>query len=439
MKKYPFLLVSDSAGNIFEIPELYMVGATLTSSVVPSLDDLIPIPSGSDLFRLPGRVPIGYDPKTDKFVKVQDFKGVQVDAVGAFMSPAYLQILRSCFENRPDAPRLPLYCYTAAGWYDGQFFTSGLRVDSDIRQDFENFDLCDIHKKAKELPKKYPGNRLVKHLVQNCVLRYGCPAARNFVLGRWECPIPTSRACNAACLGCISKQDKESGFCASHERITFTPTVREIVEFVVPHLENAARPVVSFGQGCEGEPLLEGELLAEAINQIRKKTSKGIINLNTNASIPLMVEKLCDAGLDSMRVSMSSARDDFYKAYYRPHGYTFDDVIESMMIVRKHKLWTSINYLVFPGFTDTEYEFEALEKLIQKTDLNMIQTRNLNIDPLYYIEKAKLNKTDHGKTIGIREWVRRLQNKYPHVKLGYFNPPFEEMEKYSAKANKSMI
>lgn len=434
MKNYPLLLVSNQKGDIFEIPHLLMTAATFSSTVVPEKNDLIPLPSGSDLFRLPGRTPIGFDPVSKKFVQIENYKGMQIDAVGAFMSPAYLQTQRCAFKTRDSAPRLPLYCYTAVGWSDGEFYSAGMRVDNDIRQDFENFDLCLINKKAKALPSKFPGNRLVKHLVQNCVLRYGCPAARNFVLGRWECPIPTSRSCNSACLGCISKQDKSSGFCASHERIDFTPTVEEIVDFVVPHLENAPRPVVSFGQGCEGEPLLEGDLIARAISQIRKKTSKGIININTNASLPRVVEKLCDAGLDSMRVSMSSAREQFYNAYYRPHNYTFDDVIESIMTVRKNKLWASINYLVFPGFTDTENELTALRNLIRKTDLNMIQTRNLNIDPQYYIEMANLDKTDHGTTIGIRNWVGKLQTEFPNVKIGYFNPPFEEMEKYSAKA-----
>jgi wyosine [tRNA(Phe)-imidazoG37] synthetase (radical SAM superfamily) len=429
MKSMPCLLVSDLSGNIFEIPELSMVGISLNNIIVPSRKDIIPLPPGSDLFRLPGRSPIGYDPSLKKIVKFDSYRGQRVEAVGAFMAPAYLQILRAAFESNPDAPRLPLYCYTAAGWLDGAFYASGIRIDSDNRQDFENFDICHINRKATSLPAKYPGNRLVKHLVDNCVLRYGCPAARNFIMGRWECPIPTSRTCNAACLGCISKQDEDSGFPASHDRITFTPTVQEIVEFVVPHLQNAPRPVVSFGQGCEGEPLLEGELLMESIKEIRKKTSRGIINLNTNASLPKTVEKLCNVGLDSMRVSMSSAREPFYNAYYRPRGYSFSDVVESLKVIRSFNKWASINYLIFSGFTDTTNEIDALETLIKNTAFNMIQTRNLNIDPQYYIEKASLDQGNHGETIGIQNWVKHLRTRFPQVRLGYFNPPLSEMKK----------
>jgi wyosine [tRNA(Phe)-imidazoG37] synthetase (radical SAM superfamily) len=424
----PNLLVSDKQGNFFEIPELLMTGVSLDTVVLPKSGELIPIPAGSDLFRLPGRVPVGFDPVTQEYVEVDEYQGVQVEAVGAFMSPAYLQIYRAAYETLEGAPALPLYCYTAAGWKKNGVYVTGMRIDNDNRQDYENFDNDLICKKAKELPAKFPGNRLVKHLVENCVLRYGCPAARNFVMGRWECPVPTSRTCNAACLGCISLQPKSSGFPASHERICFTPTVEEIVEFVVPHLQTAARPVASFGQGCEGEPLLEGELLAESILQIRKLTSRGIINVNTNASRPDVVEKLCKAGLDSMRVSMSSAREPFYNAYYQPKDYTFSDVISSLEIARKYNKWTSLNYLTFSGFTDTTNEITAFENLIKRVELNMIQTRNLNIDPVWYIKKARLDEWDHGKTIGMKGWVKCLQTHFPNLKLGYFNPPLAVME-----------
>ena len=440
MDKYktdiPHLLVSDKQGNFFEIPELLMTGATLDAVVLPRSGELIPIPAGSDLFRLPGRIPVGFDPVTQEYVEVDEYQGLQVEAVGAFMSPAYLQIYRSAYEAEEGAPVLPLYCYTAAGWKKNGVYVAGMRIDSDKRQDYENFDNDLICKRAKELPAKFPGNRLVLHLVENCVLRYGCPAARNFVMGRWECPVPTSRTCNAVCLGCISLQPKSSGFCASHERITFTPTVEEIVEFVVPHLQNADRPVASFGQGCEGEPLLEGELLAESIIQIRKKTARGIINVNTNASRPDVVEKLCKAGLDSMRVSMSSARELFYNAYYQPKDYTFSDVVRSLEIARKYNKWTSLNYLTFSGFTDTTNEISALEILVKRVNLNMIQTRNLNIDPVWYIKKAKLDESDHGRAVGMKAWVKHLQTHFPDLKLGYFNPPLSVMEQAIKKDNR---
>ncbi len=417
-----YLLVSDREGNFFEVPDLLMTGMLLGRPYVIESTELIKLPEGSDLFRLPGRMPIGFDPKKDKFVEVDSYCGIEVEAVAAFMAPAYLQMYHASYSERNGAPRLPLYAYTAAGWRKGAVYAAGMRIDKDKRQDRRFFDCCSIEREAMKKVKQFPNNRLVEHLVNNCVLRYGCPAASNFVLNRWECPVPTSMACNANCLGCISKQPCESGFKASHHRISFTPTVDEIVEYVTFHLENAPAAVASFGQGCEGEPLLEGELLEEAIRQIRKRTSRGVINLNTNGSRPATVEKLCRVGLDSIRVSLNSAREEYYNAYFRPHGYKFTDVIESLRIARECKRWTSINYLIFPGFIDANEEFDALCKLITTTGLNMIQTRNLNIDPLFYIDRLGLTGTHH-HPFGIGNWVKKIKNAFPKITLGYFNPP----------------
>ncbi len=434
-------MVSDREGNIFEIPGLLAAGMSLDTPVLPPPQDFIPLPEGSNLFLLPGRAPIGWDPRRGSFVEVREHRGEPVFAVAAFMAPAYLQLHRSAFRRLPDARRLSLYSYSAAGWRAGGFQAAGLRIDPDPRQDLRHVHLPAIERQAREVLRRHPGNRLVEHLVENCVFRYGCPAARNFVMGRWECPVPTSPACNSRCLGCLSRQPARSEVCASQDRISFVPSVHEVVEFTVPHLERAPRAVISFGQGCEGEPLLVGDLLEECIREIRRRTSRGIINLNTNASLPAVVDRLVRAGLDSIRVSLNSAREPCYRRYYLPRGYTFADVVESLRIAADHGRWTSINYLVFPGFTDQPEEIEALEQLIGSVKLNMIQTRNLNIDPDWYIEElglrdgsapgavpsSQLPAPSSAPGIGIRAWVDRIRSRFPGLKLGYFNPPREEM------------
>ena len=193
------------------------------------------------------------------------------------------------------------------------------------RQDLQFVDQNAVKNQSKRMLKRYPDNRLVQHLIERCVNCYGCPAARNFVLERWECPVPTSPTCNADCVGCISEQPKESGVVSPQQRMQFVPDVAEIIEFTVPHLEHAPRAVISFGQGCEGEPCV-GDVLEETIKAIRKRTSQGIINLNTNASQPATVERLFKAGLDSMRVSLNSAQPELYAAYYQPRNYAFEQV-----------------------------------------------------------------------------------------------------------------
>ncbi len=132
-----------------------------------------------------------------------------------------------------------------------------------------------IESGTKQLLENYSQNRLVKHLMENCCMTYTCPAARNFALGRWECPVPTSPACNANCVGCISFQPEDEVIFSTQDRLTFKPTAAEIVEFTVPHLMEAPYPIISFGQGCEGEPLLMWETIREAIIEIRKAYTKG--------------------------------------------------------------------------------------------------------------------------------------------------------------------
>ncbi len=423
----PYLVVSDGAGNIFEIKDYYMACMALSEPLVPEEEDLIRIPYGSNLLELPGRIPIGYDPEVSEFVQVPEYKGNPVVAVSAFMAPAYVQLYRCAFLSLSTAPRLPLFSYTSLGWSKGAFFAAGIRIDPDTRQDLRLFDNDVIECGARKMLDKNPDNRLIHHLMENCVLRYGCPAARNLVMGRWECPVPTSPGCNANCIGCISKQPLDSCVPASQERIGFSPTVKEILEVCVPHLERAERPVISFGQGCEGEPLMAGDLIEEAIREIRKRTNRGIININTNGSRPEAVERLCKAGLDSIRVSLNSAQKRLYEAYFRPSGYAFENVCESLRIVRHFGLWSSINYFIFPGLTDHPREGSALEGFIRDTGINMIQARNINIDPEWYMDMLGLHELPC-EYMGIRNWIYHIREVFPWIKFGYFNPPRVEMK-----------
>jgi hypothetical protein len=223
----PYLVVSDKEGNIFEIPDYYMAGMRLSTPVLPREEDLIPLPHGSDLYMIPQRSAIGYDPHRRKFVEVKEYRGNPVFAVAGFMAPAYLQIYRSAYRTPPGAPRLSLFSYTSVGWKGGQFYAAGRRIDPDMRQDLSMFNINFTENEARRMLKRYPENRLSAHLINNCVFRYGCPAARNFALGRWECPIPVSPGCNAACVGCISEQPEETGVRSTQDRLNFLPSVEE--------------------------------------------------------------------------------------------------------------------------------------------------------------------------------------------------------------------
>jgi pyruvate-formate lyase-activating enzyme len=424
LRHSPYLLFADDDGNIYEDTSLYAIGRTGWDAVEVDLDDWIPLPDGGNLYHLPGRRGIGLDVGTGEMRLCE--KGW---ATAAYIPPAHTGFYLSAYETMPDAPTLPLFCYTAVGWYEGQHMVTAMRIEQDIRQECSGFDRDKINEGLNTFLKAYPQNRLVSHLAENCCQTYDCPAARNYFMGRWECPIPISPACNANCLGCISFQPEEESIVSPQDRLTFKPTAAEVVEYTVPHLETAPFPIVSFGQGCEGEPLLMWETIREAIIDIRKHTSKGSININTNGSNPKAVKALMDVGLNSIRVSLNSVRESVYTPYYRPNNYVFNDLIESLRIVHEEGGWSSINYFVFPGMTDSEAELDALRRFIETTKISMIQWRNFNIDPDWYL--GKIGVTDTGNRYGLHNMIEIIREEFPSVQFGYYNPPIERMKNFN--------
>jgi pyruvate-formate lyase-activating enzyme len=308
------------------------------------------------------------------------------------------------------------------GWKKGRFWATGLLVDPNPHWNpkyFQNDRL--LARKVAGFLKRDSSNRLLGQL-SRCALEYHCFAAKNVFFRRWECPLPTSPVCNAECIGCISLQPSEC--CpASQERIPFVPTVDEVLGVAVPHLEEAEDAIVSFGQGCEGEPLMQWRLLERSIRGMREKTDRGTINLNTNGSMPEKVKKLCDAGLDSIRVTLNSPHSRFFKRYHQPRGFTIETAVESLIQAKEKGLYTSINLLVFPGFTDREKEVEGLVKLIRKTRLDLVQMRNLNIDPDLYLEAM-----GGGSGMGISTMMDILKEEFPGLHFGYFNRTKESLE-----------
>jgi wyosine [tRNA(Phe)-imidazoG37] synthetase (radical SAM superfamily) len=425
----PALLIADSFGNITEFPELETVGMSNGHFEKPDLDDFILLPEGSELFALPGRLPVGWDPVENEPVLLAenpDRPGEVVQAVAAFMAPAHTAVFTSSFQTEDQAPVLPLFAYTAVGWRDGRFWVTAFRSDPDRRQDCDQYKQSTVEHQTLKKLKRYKNNRLVQHLGK-CCLTYGCPAARNYFLGRWEAPLPTSPECNARCLGCISLQP--SGCCpATQDRITFVPTPEEIAEMAVTHLQTAENPIVSFGQGCEGEPLLQADVLVKAVSLIRGKTKRGTINLNSNSSRPGSVKQLAGAGLDSIRVSLNSTLEKYYNLYYRPKGYNFADVKKSIDIMKEAGRFVSLNYFILPGFTDSEEEFTSLCELIESHSPDFIQLRNLNMDPEWYLHA--LNFPQESSSMGMRTWLKELKKNFPGLRFGYFNPQVNDTEDF---------
>ncbi|RUM36274.1 MAG: radical SAM protein [Desulfobulbus sp.] len=418
----PCLLFANSRGEILDYDGLDMAGASGDLFALPGNMELIELPEGSELFVLPGRLPVGIDQTTGEPALLDSNPyepGETISAVAAFMAPAHTAVYTAAFQSENNAPLLPLFAYTAVGWMDDKFWVAAFRSDADIRQDACQFEQTIINRKTTKRLDAFPENRLIQHLGK-CCLTYGCPAARNYFLGRWEAPLPCSPVCNASCVGCISLQP--SGCCPStQDRIQFVPTPEELAEIAIPHLMNADLPVVSFGQGCEGEPLLQAKTMAQAIHRIRATTEKGTINLNTNGSLPEAVDMLAEAGLDSIRISMNSARPECHDRYYRPSGFSFTDVRKSITVMKDKGKHVSLNYFILPGFTDDPDEFSAFEQLIADCQPDLIQLRNLNMDPEHYLKVVQ--HVPEKPPMGMLNWRNTLSSRFPYLKFGYFNPP----------------
>ncbi len=75
--------------------------------------------------------------------------------------------------------------------------------------------------------------------------------------------------------------------------------------------------------------------------------------------------------------------------------------------------------------TDSEEEYEALRELILETGLDMIQWRNFNIDPDWYL--GKIGVVETGSAMGVKNLMDLLLAEFPRLKFGYFNPPMERI------------
>ncbi len=412
-KIQPRLVFADNKGNIYDHPDLLMLAQKGTELVLPRPDELIPLPQGSDLYLLPKRAALGFDPQSGRIENEVD-----AFAVAAFVCPGYTLSATAAYERLDEAPALPLFSYGAVGFADDRFWVCAKQVDQDRRQVFTNVPQEKIEKGAHNLMRTFPENRLLRHLAR-CALTFCCPAAKNLALGRFEAPLPTSRICNARCIGCISKQEKDSCFPAPQNRIDFRPTVDEVVQILQLHEKRAKKnPIYSFGQGCEGEPLLEADLIEKAVARFRQAGGTGTININTNGSRPEAIAPLARAGLSSIRVSLNSAKAIVYESYYRPVNYGFSDVLASIQEAKASGIFVSLNYLFFPGVSDTEAELEALVQLVDTCRPDFIQMRNLSLDPDIYSKLA----AEPVPGMGLNNFLKRLKKSCPWLGYGYFNP-----------------
>lgn len=405
------LVYADQDGNVYDDPDYTALGRN--GDVVMELleEELIPLPEGSTLVSLPGTRPLGM--RSDgRMERIDEDDRL---AVGALLPQGFTRLMLPGYVKRSGAEPFPLFGYTAVVWKDGAFHAAARLTDDPEKWNPANCDVDALEEGVRRLTAAYPDNRLYQHL-SHCALGYECLTASNTFLQRWEGAVPVSFACNAGCFGCISEQPENSGFVAPQTRLQFKPDADEVVQIMLEHLRTP-ESIISFGQGCEGEPSTQAPTIIEAIRRVRAATSTGYININTNAGLTDHIRGIVDAGLDLMRVSTISALDDHYNAYYRPRGYTLANVEKSLAYAESKGVYTSINYLVHPGVTDREEELEAMIDFAKRTRLKLIQLRNLNIDPESYLALIPKPK---GELLGMKAAIEALASELPDVKIGSY-------------------
>ena len=82
--------------------------------------------------------------------------------------------------------------------------------------------------------------------------------------------------------------------------------------------------------------------------------------------------------------------------------------------------FVSLNYFVLPGFTDEPEELEALYAFLSESGADLIQLRNLNIDPEWYL--SGIEYAPAGEPSGILRWLAALRERFPALSFGYYNP-----------------
>ena len=416
------LLFADDRGQVYEHPELL---ALVQGAEGPSLprDLPAPLPQHASLSVLPGRRPLGFDPGTGQIVELGEFKlgrkTVRPVAVAAVLPPGYTRSELPAFRKSAIAPLLPQWAYTAAAWDDrlGCHVVWALHTDQRTHWDPATHS-------TPELPGLVAArlarddNPLLRQLAK-CALEYRCFTAQNTFYERDEGAIPASSGCNARCVGCISEQPAE-GPPSSHERLMRSPEADDMARIGGAHLARApGRTMVSFGQGCEGEPLTRSREIAHAIRAMRAQTRRGSINLNTNGSLPENLAELIDAGLDACRISLNSAHKPLYEAYYQPIKYGWEQVEESIRLAHRRGVYTAINLLTFPGVTDQEGEADKLCALVSRARVDQVQVRSLAIDPDQYFAVAR-GTSAGGLRLGFPELLRRLKRARKGLVVGNF-------------------
>ncbi len=340
---------SDRSGRLVVAAD-YAAAMSDGSQVGPLLGAL-PLPPGTDVVHLPGRIGVGLD-RTGRPREL----GQGRFGVAAILPLGYLRMSLPAYID--DLGTLPLRprAYAAVGAdANGQLVVSAVALDADAGT-IDGRSGPDLAARITATQRAHPSSRVLRQLAR-CAKDYRCRAAANAFIGRHDCALPIAAPRNERPLEVLVLHDDADA--SPSEPAAFRPSPEELADLASRHLEGGGT-VVAFGRACEGEPLLAVRVVEQAIVAIRERTRAGTIHLETNGSSPVALRRLCDAGLDSVAIRIASAAAETYDAIHRPDGFRFADVRASLAHAIAGSVSVALRVLALPGLTDRARELEAL-------------------------------------------------------------------------------
>jgi pyruvate-formate lyase-activating enzyme len=396
-------LHSDRSGRIVVAADY--TAAVFEGSRSAPLVDPIPLPPGAEVVPLAGRLGIGLD----RAGRAREL-GAGRFGVAALLPIGYLRMgLPAYLDDRSTAPLRPRgYAAVGAG-ADGGLVVSATILDPDAAR-ADRRAAPELSARINAMLREQPSSRAVRQLAR-CAKEYRCRAAANAFLGQHDCALPLAAPANEHPPEVLALRDDAEA--SPTEPAAFKPSADEVMDVASRHLE-AGGAVVAFGRACEGEPLLVARLIEAAIAGIRARTRRGTIHLETNGSLPVALRRLCDAGLDSVAVRITSARPETYESIHRPAGFRLKDVRASIATAVQANIAVALRVLVLPGLIDRENEIDALVGLAgELPDGSSIALSDLAVDPARALELVPRSE----QALGVMRMIERLRADAAHLRI----------------------
>ncbi len=370
---------------------------------------------------LPGRRPIGWDPNGRSLTEVDsidvDGKRRRVWAVAAVMLPDWLRLRRPACTLEAGAPPLAPEAYTEAGWMGDGIVVAAVRLGPRGPRAVREQHASDAAGRVRRRVASTLGNRLLQHLAR-CALELSCGLAWNVFFGCGEAFLPVSVSCDANCWGCVSIRPGRGGSTPA-ARARAVARVKDLVDVALEHLRTDPASTVTFGLGRNGDLELACERIERSILAIRSRSQAGMLNLDTQVLDPAWIARLCNAGLDAIRISLNSAVAGHFERWYGSGRGGFEELRGVLGVARGKGTHLSLSLLTQPGFSDRPSEVEALLRLIDEFGIERLQLRNLPADPDAYLALFPSPEAP----AGMGALLRRLKRDAPNLWIGTLEAP----------------